>query len=290
MARPVAQRRASPARRCLRWPRIISAPACSIAPSVCFVSSPRAAERRVAGAALPAAHLRAAARLGTGDRRSQRADRARLARASDGDRALSLRAGRAGARTAAISTRAREHLHHAREAQRNFPRGALIRADIALDMNEPELAATLCQRFVELHPQSAGAGVAACAARGARQRCRRNRATLSTRGFVPSRSARAELAYAAIVAGLEQEPFVRDCLPDLLREDPSLGEIVRSIAGDPGQLTQQQRTDLAMALRASCAARSAIAASTAVSRAHRISGNAPAAAAGMRSPRSRCSM
>ena len=28
----------------------------------------------------------------------------------------------------------------------------------------------------------------------------------------------AELAYAAIVAGLEQEHFVRECLPDLLRE------------------------------------------------------------------------
>ena len=44
----------------------------------------------------------------------------------------------------------------------------------------------------------------------------------------PDPAARAELAYAAIVAGLEQEPFVRDCLPDLLREDPSLGEIVRA--------------------------------------------------------------
>ena len=44
---------------------------------------------------------------------------------------------------------AREHLHRARDAQRNFPRGALIRADIALDMNEPELAAIVvpaCRR------------------------------------------------------------------------------------------------------------------------------------------------
>ncbi len=48
---------------------------------------------------------------------------------------------------------AREQLHHARDAQRNFPRGALIRADIALDMNQPELAALLCQRAVELHPK-----------------------------------------------------------------------------------------------------------------------------------------
>jgi lipopolysaccharide biosynthesis regulator YciM len=142
---------------------------------------------------------------------------------------------------------AREHLHRAREAQRNFPRGALIRADIALAMNEPELAATLCQRVVELHPR-----LLALALPRVLRAVRGSDADEIERRFNawirPEPSARAELASAAIVAGLEQERFVRDCLPDLLREDPSLGEIVRSVAGDPGQLTQQQRTDLAAAL------------------------------------------
>jgi lipopolysaccharide biosynthesis regulator YciM len=142
---------------------------------------------------------------------------------------------------------AREHLHRAREAQRNFPRGALIRADIALDMNELELAATLCQRVVELHPR-----LLALALPRVLRAVRGSDASDIERRFNawirPEPAARAELAYAAIVAGLEQEAFVRDCLPDLLREDPSLGEIVRSIAGDPGQLTLQQRTDLALGL------------------------------------------
>jgi lipopolysaccharide biosynthesis regulator YciM len=142
---------------------------------------------------------------------------------------------------------AREHLHRAREAQRNFPRGALIRADIALEMNQPELAATLCQRIVELHPR-----LLALALPRVLRAVRGSDAAEIERRFNawirPEPSARAELASAAIVAGLEQELFVRDCLPDLLREDPSLGEIVRSVAGDPGQLTQQQRTDLASAL------------------------------------------
>lgn len=142
---------------------------------------------------------------------------------------------------------AREHLHRAREIQRNFPRGALIRADIALDMNEPELAATLCQRFVELHPR-----LLALALPRVLRAVRDSDASDLERRFKewirPEPAARAELAYAAIVAGLEQEPFVRDCLPDLLREDPSLGEIVRSVAGDPGQLNEQQRTDLATSL------------------------------------------
>jgi lipopolysaccharide biosynthesis regulator YciM len=142
---------------------------------------------------------------------------------------------------------AREYLHRAREVQKNFPRSALIRADIALDMNEPELAATLFQRFVELHPRLLALALPRVlrAVRGADAGDLEQRFNAWIR---PEPSARAELAYAAIVAGLEQEPFVRDCLPDMLREDPSLGEIVRSVAGDPGQLTQQQRTDLALSL------------------------------------------
>ena len=142
---------------------------------------------------------------------------------------------------------AREHLHHAREVQLNFPRGALIRADIALDMNEPELAASLCQRVVELHPRLLALALPRVlrAVRGSDAGDMERRFNAWIR---PEPAARAELAYAAIVAGLEQEPFVRDCLPDLLREDPSLGEIVRAVAGDPGQLTLQQRTDLALSL------------------------------------------
>jgi lipopolysaccharide assembly protein B len=141
---------------------------------------------------------------------------------------------------------ARQYLHKAREAQRNFPRGALIRADIAFEMNEPELAALLCQRVVELHPRLLSLVLPrvlrAVRGNGAGDLEQRFNAWIR-----PEPPARAELAYAAIAAGLEQEAFVRDCLPDLLREDPSLGEIVRAIAGDMA-LTQTQRGDLAAAL------------------------------------------
>jgi lipopolysaccharide biosynthesis regulator YciM len=64
----------------------------------------------------------------------------------------------------------------------------------------------------------------------------------------PEPAARAELAYAGIVAGLEQEEFVRDCLPNLLDEDPSLGEIARALAGDPAQMSAEQLGALAAAL------------------------------------------
>lgn len=142
---------------------------------------------------------------------------------------------------------AREQLHLAREAQRNFPRGALIRADIALDMNEPELAALLCQRAVELHPK-----VLALALPRVMRAMRGSDAVEIERRFRawmrPDPVARAELAYAAIVAGLEQETFVRECLPDLLREDPTLGEIVSATSGDPAHLSPDQCAALATAL------------------------------------------
>jgi lipopolysaccharide biosynthesis regulator YciM len=144
-------------------------------------------------------------------------------------------------------TAAREQLHRARDVQRNFPRGALIRADIALDMKEYELAAVLCQRVVELHPRL----LALALPRVMRAMRAMEGGDLEQRFYAwikPEPAARAELAYAGVVAGLEQEAFVHDCLPDLLREDPSLGEIVRAVAGDPGQLSESRRGDLATAL------------------------------------------
>lgn len=142
---------------------------------------------------------------------------------------------------------ARAHLRRAREAQRNFPRSALARADIALDMGEHELAATLCQRVVELHPK-----LLALALPRVLRALRENGSMELEQRFAawirPEPSARAELAYAAIVAGLEEEAFVLDCLPDLLREDASLGEIARALAGEPTQLTRDQRGELALAL------------------------------------------
>jgi lipopolysaccharide biosynthesis regulator YciM len=142
---------------------------------------------------------------------------------------------------------AREHLRRARAVQRNFARSALIRADVALDMGEPELAATLCQRVVELHPRLLPLALPRV------MRAVRESGTADLQRRVaawirPEPAARAELAYAAIVAGLDQEIFVQDCLPDLLREDPALGDIVRALSGDPAHLTAEQRRDIAASL------------------------------------------
>ena len=142
---------------------------------------------------------------------------------------------------------ARSHLHDVREVQRNFGRGALIRADIALDMNEPQLAMLLCQRVVELHPRLLALALPRVM-RALRDHASADLARRFTTWIRPEPAARAELAYAAIVAGLEQERFVQECLPDLLREEPSLGEITRALAGDPAHLAEEQLGALAAAL------------------------------------------
>jgi lipopolysaccharide biosynthesis regulator YciM len=142
---------------------------------------------------------------------------------------------------------ARTHLRRAREAQRNFPRGALLRADVALDMGDPTLAALLCQRVVELHPKLLPLALPRVL-RALREESSDVIAQRFSAWIRPEPTARAELAYAGIVAGLEREAFVLECLPDLLREEPTLGELARALAGEPAQYSPEQRQELASAL------------------------------------------
>ena len=285
---PVAQRRASPGRDVRAGRGLLPRRAVRSRRASRFGSSPRATRAACRRCAICCASTSSSA---TGSRRSRFTTSSTAVASPEQPTAIAHYHCELAeqARERGDFDAAREHLHRARDAQRNFPRGALIRADIALDMNEPELAALLCQRVVELHPRLLALALPRVlrAVRGSDAGDIERRFNAWIR---PEPSARAELAYAAIVAGLEQEPFVRDCLPDLLREDPSLGEIVRSRrAAIRGSSRRSSARIWRRASRASCAARSAIVASIAASRAHRTSGNAPAAAAGTRSRRSRCS-
>lgn len=152
------------------------------------------------------------------------------------------------ARTRGERDKTLELLRQVRGEQRNFARSALIRADVAWDMGDRELAARLCQRVVELHPQllpqvlqryvrvSQADGDPASAVQNFRPLIR------------PEPAARAELAAAGIVAGLEHEPFVIECLPDFVRRDPNLSTLIPALTGDPAELTTEQRMSLATAL------------------------------------------
>jgi lipopolysaccharide biosynthesis regulator YciM len=141
-----------------------------------------------------------------------------------------------------------ELLRKVRGEQRNFARSALIRADIAWDMGDRELAARLCQRVVELHPQLLPQ-VLQRYARVAQADGDAANVVQNFRPLVrPDPAARAELAAAGIVAGLENESFVLECLPDFIRREPNLGALVPALTGDPSDLSTEQRVALAAAL------------------------------------------
>ncbi len=142
---------------------------------------------------------------------------------------------------------AREWLHKARTEQRNFPRGALIRADMAIEHADADMALRLCRKVVELHPQLLPLALprfmVALRASGSEAMA------AAFAGWVHADPARrAQVAFAAIVSGLESESFVSECLPDYIRTDPNLGQLVPALAGDVSRLGQQELRTLAAAL------------------------------------------
>ncbi len=140
-----------------------------------------------------------------------------------------------------------ELLHKVREEQRNFARSALIRAELAFEGGDHELAGRLCQRVVELHPQLLPLVLQRFAAHASTPAG----ALLlqSVRPLARGDSAvRAMYAYSGLTSGLEHEAFVLQCLSDFVREDASLNELVRSLAQDPQELDQDRLHALASAL------------------------------------------
>ena len=143
---------------------------------------------------------------------------------------------------------AREWLHQAREVQRNFPRSALLRADIALAENDARLAGCLSRRVLELHPHLLHMALPRYvqALRMAGQSF--ETADEELRLHITNAGQRAQLAYAAIIMGLLDDPFLIGCVPDFLERDANLGELVSSLAGNVKQASQVQLQTIAGAL------------------------------------------
>jgi len=143
---------------------------------------------------------------------------------------------------------AREWLHQARDIQRNFPRSALLRADIALAENDARLAGCLSRRILELHPHLLHMALPRYA-----QALHMAGQTFETaddelRLHVTNTAQRAQLAYAAIVMGVLDDPFLISCVPDFLARDANLGELVTALAGDIKQASPAQLQAIASAL------------------------------------------
>ncbi|MES1192128.1 MAG: tetratricopeptide repeat protein [Steroidobacter sp.] len=143
---------------------------------------------------------------------------------------------------------AREWLHEAREVQRNFPRSALLRADIALAEKDARLAGCLSRRVLELHPHLLHMALPRYV-----QALRMAGKTFETADadlqlHVADAAQRAQLAYAAIIMGVLDDPFLIACVPDFLARDANLGELVTALAGDVRQATSSQMQAIATAL------------------------------------------
>ena len=152
------------------------------------------------------------------------------------------------ARVAGELAQARELLHRARDMQRNFPRSALLRADIALAENDARLAACLSRRVLELHPHLLPMALPRYvqALRLAGQSL--DSADDELKLHVADSTQRAQLAYAAIVMDILDEPFLVQCLPDFLRRDANLGDLVTALCGDINTLDYAHLQAIAIAL------------------------------------------
>ncbi len=143
---------------------------------------------------------------------------------------------------------AREWLHQARDVQRNFPRSALLRADIALTENDAHLAACLSRRVLELHPHLLHMALPRYV-----QALRMLGQSFETadedlRLHITDTAQRARLAYAAIIMGVIDDPFLISCIPDFMERDANLGELVTSLAGNARHAAPTQLQTIAAAL------------------------------------------
>lgn len=143
---------------------------------------------------------------------------------------------------------AAEWLDKAFNVQRNFPRGSLLHAEFALAKADPHAAASLCKRVIELHPHLLPIAlpryIQALRSLGVNMDSADETLSLHTSEI----GQRAALGYAAIAANVLDEPYLLQCLPDFLRQDANLGDMVVALAGEPSTLDEVKLGAIASAL------------------------------------------
>ena len=145
--------------------------------------------------------------------------------------------------------RAREHLRHAREEQRDFGRSAILRGDLARMQGEPQLAAQLYRRVVrrDFHLLALVLPRLAEASRQAGTPGAFDEALndLLQNGL----ASRSEIAYAAIVSGYYDDPAVLDCVREWISADNDLNDITSALLPSGVEPTREQLLAVANAMR-----------------------------------------
>lgn len=152
------------------------------------------------------------------------------------------------ARQEGQQSQADDWLAKAFAVQRNFPRGSLLGAELALEKSDARTAAQVCKRVLELHPHLLPLALPRYldALRASGVNMEQTDDELALHATEPAQ--RAALAYAAIVANVFDEPYLLHCIPDLLRRDANLGELVQALTGDTAQLDDTQLKRIASGL------------------------------------------
>ena len=144
-----------------------------------------------------------------------------------------------GARRDGDLLAAREHLRAARAEQRRFPRAALCRADVALDLGDPELAIRLLRRVPAQGPALATEALArlvrALRAAGREAELPTIVGELTAEG----RDVTDALAHAAIVGGELDSPALLALAREYVQSEPAVAEMVEALlpAGKPDDAT-----------------------------------------------------
>ena len=145
---------------------------------------------------------------------------------------------------------AEAHLSAARAEQRRFPRGALLRADLAVALGDPPLALRLLKRVAMHQPALAGEVlprlVATLAAAGREHELAPLLAELASEG---GRDIADALAQAAILAAEPANPALLGLVREYVTREPTVAELVGALLPPPAVPDDATLLRLAAALR-----------------------------------------
>jgi lipopolysaccharide biosynthesis regulator YciM len=144
---------------------------------------------------------------------------------------------------------AREHLRAARREQKRFPRAALLRADVAIDMGEADLALRLLRRVLVQQPGLAievlPRIMKALRAAGREKDANAVLGEIAADG----REVTDALAYAAIVAGELEAPALLTMARGYVRDERSVAEMLEALVPKDVELDDAALKRLCGALR-----------------------------------------